>query len=1003
MPVADFSVPGWREIILGSEVMQDRVAIVGMSIKASGARNIDEYWNLVRNGMSGRRWLSHDELARREIPYRRYTHPDFVPVTYPLEECLEFDAEAFRFSALEAEFTDPQHRLMLEACYRAVEHSGHSISMLPGTVGVYLGAKSSSHGPLLEQALADEPDMLAMTRLAVGNHPDYLASRLAYKFGLTGPAITVQTACSTSAVAIHLAAQAILAGECDSAVAGGAAIDLQDAGYLYAESGIYSRRGRCEPFMTSADGTVEGNGVAVLYLRRLDDALADGDSIFAVLTATVVNNDGRTRAGFSAPGVEGQTAVIEEALDIAELKAQDIGMFEAHGTGTRIGDALEIEAASHAYLAHGAPLGGCRLTSVKANVGHMSAAAGAAGVIAAVLALLHEEIPPNEPLLRGGQPVDLSSTPFSLSDRAQPWRRGSTPRYAAVSSFGLGGTNAHLVLGEFDIDDLARRGERRAWQLLPLSADDTSRLAETVEATRLLVDTASDDQRHDVGHTLRTGRVPLAVRTSVVVPAGATRTAVRWPDAESFVSAEGPAPDVVYLLPGQGGRAAEAARQLYAGEPWFRRTVDRGLDVARAVVDDDTYARIRAAFEDGSHTADTQVAQPVLHLTGLGVHSVLGRLGVRPAAILGHSVGEVTGACLSGIMSFEDATRAVCRRAAAMADMPPGTMFAVRAAAEDLRGLPEECVVAAVNAPRACVVSSSLDAVPALTAWLDEQAVEHRRLDTSHAFHHPSMTEAAARFARYLERLDLAAPGTPLMSCRSGAWLTGFEAMDPAYWGSQLRDRVEFARAVRTVIKERPGAVFVQLGAGTSLIRALQLGGADPGRCLALMPGEDADAHQTLLSVVGRLWERGVPVDWSAYAEHDRGLRVPGPPRIFRRTPVLHPRLAGKTPAIDPVLLGTPASAHSPAPVPPQDTDEQLQPLMDAVARCWAEVLGATPAPDDDFISQGGDSISAGQLAVRLRALFPVDVPVHLPLTARTPKAIAQSLDDLLISSVTTG
>ncbi|WP_369036289.1 type I polyketide synthase [Streptomyces adonidis] len=979
--------------------MHDQVAVVGMALRTSGADDIHQFWDLLRNGRSGRTELSHADLSRRGVPSPRYTHHEYVPVTYPLENSLAFDTEAFRFSVAEAEITDPQHRLMLEGCYRAVENSGHYIGSLPGIVGVYLGARPSNHGALIGRELWEQADTLDLTRLGIGNDPDYLSNRVSYKYGLTGPALTVQTACSTSAVAIHLAVQAILAGECDSAITGGVSMDLQDAGYLYREGGIYSRRGLCEPFMATADGTVEGNGVAALFLRRLDLAVADGDRVLAVIAGTAVNNDGRARAGFAAPGVVGQRTVIEEALEVAQLKADQIGMFEAHGTGTSVGDALEVEAASHAYLGKGGVSRSCRLHSIKANVGHLAAAAGAAGVIAAILALRHEEIPPNLPLVHGVTPVELGATPFFLSDEVRPWRRGKAPRYAAVSSFGLGGTNAHLILGDADDIQFPRQGQRRGWQLLPLSADDPTRLTDTVRATRTLVEEACAEDRHGIGHTLRTGRPALGVRTCALVPADPAEPGAQWSPSDTFTEPGDHSPDIVYLLPGQGGTASDAAHRLYLAEAEFRATVDRGLTAMRRFVTQDTYARIVAAFEHGSHTGDTQVAQPVLHLVSLGIHAVLEHLGVRPAAILGHSVGEVTGACLSGVLSFEDAARAVCDRATAMADMAPGAMFAVRASVEDLHGLPEGCAVSVVNGPRASVVSAAADAVRPLLEWLDRRHAEHRRLDTSHAFHHQSMTAAATRFAQQLTQTDLAAPRIPLMSCRSGDWLTGPEAADPVYWGGQLRDRVEFARAVRTAATRFPDAMYVQLGPGTSLVRAMQLGGVSPDQCLAALPGEGADAHKSLLWTVGRLWERGAEVDWAAYAEADSGLRAPAPPRLLKTTPILHPSLSGLTPAIDPADLDR-RTASPAATARTEGAEDELQPLVEAVTGCWAEVLGAAPAPQDDFFSQGGDSIAAAQLVARLRSIFPVDIPVHLPLTARSPQGIARALDDLFIASI---
>ncbi len=961
----------------------EQVAIVGMALRAAGAGDPDAFWSMLRAGRSGRITLSPEELDRRHA--RRGS--GHVPVQYPLAGALAFDPAAFGMSTAEARFTDPQHRLVLPACYAAAESAGHDLAALPGVVGVYLGAKSSDHGALLAARLRERPDEYDPTRLAVGNTVDYLAARVAYRFGLRGPAITVQTACSSSAVAIHLAAQAILAGECDAALAGGVAVDLQDAGYHWSEGGIYSRRGRCEPYTTSADGTVEGNGVAVVLLRRLDLAIEDDDPVLGVIAGTAVNNDGRDRAGFAAPSVSGQLAVLREALEVAGVDPGVVGLLEGHGTGTRLGDALEIEAATGAYGDKTRPPH-LRLHSVKANVGHLSAAAGAAGVIACLLALRHDEIPPNLPLVEGATAVDTAETPFLLSPRAIPWPRGRAPRYAAVSSFGLGGTNAHLIIGEAPASLRRPRGPRRRWQLLPLSTDRPERLPALVVDAREGVRTG---EPHDVAHTVRVGRPALPVRAVAVVPAGDTVGAPIWPAGGT--TAPDVAPEVVYMLPGQGSMDADVAHGLFAAEPDVAATVERGLAVMRDVLDPDTLAAVRAAFTDGAPYTGTDVAQPVLHLVAAGVHALFDRLGVRPGALVGHSIGEVTAGYLSGVLDFADAARAVCRRGQAMAAAEPGVMYAVREDADRLGGLPAGCCVAARNAPGSTVLSAEAGAEPALLAWLDARGVEHRRLHTAHAFHHPGMAGAVGAFARHLREVTLRPPKVPLMSCRTAAWLDANDATDPGHWGAQLREPVDFAGALRALAEARPDALMVQIGPGTSLVRAARLGGLPAERCVAVLPGQGADAQQTLVHAVGTLWQRGVDVDWLAYAAHDTGRRVAVLPRRFATTPVLHPALVDAVPGIDPAEL---VAAPVAAPAAPAD-----DPVLAAVAAEWAHLLGAAPGPDDDFLAVGGDSITGGRFVARLRARFPVEIPVHLPLTARTPRGIAAAVDEALIAEVT--
>ncbi|MFI5525195.1 beta-ketoacyl synthase N-terminal-like domain-containing protein [Streptomyces platensis] len=816
--------------------MSDRVAVVGMSIRAAGVQSSADFWQLIRTGRSGRREIGHAELARRGVSDRRYKDPAYVPITYPMKDFLGFDLKAFGFSRPEAELTDPQHRVALEACYRAVESSGCFIGSLPDRVGVFLGSRTSDYGAQIEYRSALTDSGLDLAGLAIGTDPDYLSSRISYAYGLTGPSMTVLTACSSSGVAVHLASQAILAGECDSALAGGVAVNARDAGYLFADGGIYSPRGRCEPYMASADGTVDGNGVAVLFLRRLDVALAAGNPILGVIAGTAVNNDGRERAGFTAPGVAGQVELIEEALDVAELRSSRIGLLEGHGTGTSIGDALEIDAATQAFRSAGASADECRLHSVKANIGNLTAAAGAAGIIGCLLALRHGEIPPNAPLVEGAPPVDLRGTPFKLADHPIAWRRSEHGRYAAVSSFGLGGTNAHVIIGdaEPEVRHASRKG--RSWQLLPLSADDPERLTAAVDAVRVAVDGSSGDARQDIGHTLRTGRPELTTRATALVPADGSATGVRWPAPEGFRTApEGP-PELVFMFPGEYAGASHAALALYEAEPVFRSAVDDGLAVMEQVLDPEGFAALRGAFRHGGQPVAPQLSPPVLHLLGAGQHALLDDLGIRPDLLIGHGVGELTAAQLSGVLSFEDAARAVCWRGQAMADTAGGG-------------------------------------------------------------------EAAVRFTRRMREVRLHAPAMPAVSCATGSWLTGEEACDPGYWGAQLREHVPFDEAVRTVVSEYPEAVYLQLSGGTDLLQAARLAGAAEDAALTVTPGGEATESSSLLRTVGGLWERGVRVNWDAYAERDHALRTDLAPRSFARTPCLHPALLDHCPGIDPAEL----------------------------------------------------------------------------------------------------
>ncbi|MGN9779208.1 hybrid non-ribosomal peptide synthetase/type I polyketide synthase [Micromonospora sp. H33] len=842
----------------GRSLPDTAVAIVGMALRVPGADTPDGFWRNLRDGVESITTLSDADLLADGVPPEEFTHPDYVRALGVLDDPAGFDARFFGFSAREAQLLDPQHRLLLECAWEALEHAGHPSDATDAVTGVWAGVGESAY--LLHNLLpnADLVARVGAFQTSIGNDKDFVPTRVSYKLDLHGPSVSVQTGCSTSLVAVHMAAQALLAGECDVALAGGATIIPRRCGHRHEPGGILSADGHCRAFDADATGAVPGSGAAVVVLKRIADAVADRDVIHAVIRGSAVNNDGARKVGFTAPSVDGQADVIAEALGVADVDPDTIGYVEAHGTGTPLGDPIEVTALRSAF--HDVPAGRVALGSVKTNVGHLDTAAGVVGLIKAVLALKEREIPPSLHFRTANPELGLDGSPFRVVAARTPWPDGV--RRAGVSSFGIGGTNAHVVLEEAPPPVPSVEGRRR--HVLPLSAATPTAL--DAAAARLAAYLRANPDAHlaDVAYTLQRGRWTLPYRRTVV--GGRLDEVAEALDRPGPGLAEETATDraVLFTFPGQGAQRSGMAHALYAQEPVFRAEVDRaaellapllGEDIRRLLYPDDDE---RTAAEESVN--QTRYAQPALFVVEHALAKLWEAWGVRPAAMLGHSVGELVAACLAGVFTLPDALRLVAARGRLMQAAPPGAMLAVPLPeAELLPLLGDGLDLAAVNGPRQCTVSGAPDDIDTFAARLTERGTASRRLVTSHAFHSRSMDDAAAAFEAEVARVPRAAPDVPFVSNVTGTWITAEEATDPAYWARQLRSTVRFADGLATL--RRPDAALLEVGPGRVLTRL-----AGGPRAVASLPsaGRDADAETELLTAAGELWRQGAPVAWEA-------------------------------------------------------------------------------------------------------------------------------------------
>ncbi|MEU7575265.1 SDR family NAD(P)-dependent oxidoreductase [Micromonospora sp. NPDC049240] len=867
------------------------IAIVGLAARLPGAADVDEFWRNLVDGVESTTELTREEQLARGVSADEVDDPSWVNRAPLVDGYDEFDAGLFGMTAREAETTDPQHRLFLETCYTALQDAGYDPGRYDGAVGVYAGSGGTTYlnrYVLRNKRVGGNPH--GAVSIATGNSPNYVATNVSYRLDLRGPSMTVHTACSTSLVAFHLACEALRNGECDMALAGGVNIELPHAGYLGMD-GFTSPDGRCRPFDADANGTVWGSGVGVTLLKRLSDAIADGDTIRAVVLGNAINNDGAGKVGFTAPSIDGQMEAVAQAVGLAGIDPRTISYVEAHGTGTALGDPIEVAALSAVYTKDTEDRGWCGIGSVKSNIGHLSQPSGIVSVIKTVLAMEHGLIPPTINYESPNPAIDFADTPFYVANTLTKWDADGGPRRAGVSSFGIGGTNAHVVLEEAPAAYRAERRVRPA-HLLQVSAKTPTALDTAVRdlADHLERATAGGpDLLADVAHTLRVGRQRYAHRAAVVAGDPQTAAAALRDKRRAHRGvADGPAPRVAFMFSGQGAQYAGMGAELYGEDPAFAAAVDEcaellrpelGLDIRDLILGRDP--------EAATKLTETRWTQPALFTVEYALAAAWRAAGVTPAAMVGHSIGEYVAATLAGVLDLADALKVVAARGRLMHALPAGSMLAVTldesAVAERL---PEGLSVATVNGPGTCVVAGETALVEAFAESLGSKQ-KSKLLRTSHAFHSPMMDPILDEFTALMASVPLRAPAVPFVSNVTGTWITEAEATDPAYWAAHLRRPVRFGACVATLLAEGTWAL-VECGPGRQLANLARMQVAKAGEAQRALtplgslpgPGEPTGDLATLLGTAGALWCAGVPV---TLAVDPDARRVPLPTYPFER------------------------------------------------------------------------------------------------------------------------
>jgi phthiocerol/phenolphthiocerol synthesis type-I polyketide synthase E len=992
------------------------IAIVGMNGRFPGAPDLETFWKNLLEAKESIQFFSDDELKREGVEQSQYENPNYVKAGTELDNIDKFDASFFGFTPREAEIMDPQQRLFLECCWEVLEKAGYDSEKYPGRIGIYAGVFSSTYlfnlysNPGLYNSVGE-------LNIRHGNEKDYLATRVSYKLNLKGPSVSVQTSCSTSLVAVHFAVQNLLSGECDMAIAGGVSIVTpQKTGYMYQEGGILSPDGHCRPFDAKAKGTIFGNGLGVVVLKRLEDARNDGDTIYAVIKGSAINNDGADKVGFTAPSVNGQAEVIADAMAMAEVDPLTIGMIEAHGTGTPLGDPIEISALTQVYREQTAERNYCAIGSVKSNIGHLGVASGVAGLIKTALSLYHKKIPPTLHYKEGNPNIDFENSPFYVNSELQDWEgKNGIPRRAAVSNFGMGGTNAHIVLEEAFPTEIEAGTSTQDEQLLVLSAKSDSALTSTINRMKDYFQQNPNADLKNVSFTLQAGRHEFSNRAMLVARTRDEALEILG-NTESRKLVKGLSKKehkVAFVFPGQGSQHIKMAYGLYMKEPVFRKTFDYCCDTLLPMIKTDIRKLLYQSEDEtlaSEELQQTSLAQPTLFTIEYSLSKLLDSWGIKPSLMLGHSIGEYVAACLAGVFSLDDALQIVTIRGRLMQQMPTGKMLSVALSEPEIQGyLQGEVSIAAVNTPNLCVIAGKEEEIDALHKKLEKQGVETRMLITSHAFHSSMMDPILDEFANEIRKVQLNPPAIPYLSNLTGTWIKPEEATDPRYWSKHLRGVVRFSQGVETLLEEE--MIIVEVGPGQSLTGIIK-GHKNEDKKTIVFPllrhPKDRQTDNTvLLSAIGRIWLAGGSVDWEGLHTSHRVQRIPLPTYPFEKKRYWIDRIPSNIVPVNGTeqneQVYTKGTEEEQNPIKAEDlgavTKEKTVPIgnQQKVGAIWEELFGIDSIDvNDDFFEIGGHSLLAIQLFNRIQEEFDVELQIEDMFDDPTISGLTKQVDKAL-------
>jgi amino acid adenylation domain-containing protein len=972
----------------------EKIAIIGMSGRFPGAKNINEFWENLKNGHDAIRKFSDDELLASGVPHSLIDNPRYVKNRCVLDNVDYFDASFFGFTPRESEYTDPQHRLFLECTWEALESAGYDPDAYSGSIGVFAGCGMNQY--ILQNVITNQrmAKLISERQLQVFSDKDFLSTRVSYKLNLKGPSFDIQTACSTSLVAVHVACQNLLDYQCDMALSGGAYIHLpRVGGFLHSDGDMRSPDGYCRAFDANANGTVFGDGVGVVVLKRLQDALNDRDTIFAVIGGSAVNNDGANKVGFSAPSVDGQASVISMAHMMADVHPDSISYIEAHGTGTSIGDPIEVKALTKAFRSHTDKKQYCAIGSIKTNIGHLDAASGVTGLIKTALCLYNRQIPPSLNYSQPNPDLKIETSPFYVNTELVDWNTDHPPRRAGVSSFGVGGTNAHVIVEEAP-DTSSHDNHQEGWRMLSVSARTESALDQATDRLQAFFERNPQSNLADAAYTLHAGRRHFDFRRTVVCNSSEDAVSTLMNRSPNFINTGkvlSGQRSPVFLFTGQGSQYVGMASELYRTEQHFRETIDYCAEVLLPEMRLDLRELIFNQEDENNSVKinQTNIAQPALFIIEYALAKLWQQYGVVPKFMIGHSIGEYVAACISEVFSLDEALKLVAARGALMQQQPTGTMLSIALSEDAVESyLDQDIELSVVNSPNASVVSGENDKIDLLEKRLAEDNVRCLRLHTSHAFHSKMMEPIMAPFRSLFANMRLNHPKIPFISNLTGDWIAPEQATNPEYWADHLRHAVRFSDGVIKLLNQ-PGHYFLEVGPGntlSTLVRqvATHLGNSEQDLAdLSIIqslrhPKQSFSDRAFFLQSISKLWQIGENINLNNLYEGEERRRIPLPTYPFEHqsywidpdTAFDHERRSsfeeGST-SISSLDADDTEEREAADVLQSEIVGEAHQKTQNFIADIWRDLLGIDNiSKDSNFFELGGDSVCASQVLMRL-------------------------------------
>jgi amino acid adenylation domain-containing protein len=959
-----------------AEPLSKDIAIIGMAGYFPGAENINDFWENIIAGKSNINYFTRNELLNKGVNSKLLDDPDYVYANANIERGYYFDANFFNIIPREADFIDPQHRLFLETCYLALENGGYTKQNAEKNIGVFAGTGTNNY---LLKLLMQNPEILQSVgefQNMMNSDKDFLTTRVSYKLNLTGPSLDIQSACSTSLVALHIACQSLLNKDCKMALAGGSYVHTPSGhGYMYKPGGILSPTGYCRPFDNKADGTILGEGAGAVLLKPLEEAQKDGDFIYAIIKSTAINNDGADKVGYMAPSVEGQSKVIAKAQQKANVTADTIAYVETHGTGTKIGDPIEITALKQVFAETNEKT--CALGAVKANIGHLDAAAGVAGLIKTVLALKNKMIPPLVNFTDYNSDLNIDSSPFYAPTVSSNWeRKNNIPRRAAVSSFGIGGTNAHCILEEWEDEKV--KTDNVKYQFLPFSGKTELAVQQQIANFQKYFQ-KNEYALQDIAYTLQKHREVFDYRQ---VFYGKNPT-----DLQNSIPIRGKkrfdSPQTVFLLTGQGSQYFQMAKGLYDEFEVFRNSLNKAFRILEDQFKINFETILFGNSNEKKQINHTEFAQPLIVSVQYSLYTLLKAFGVQPDILIGHSIGELTAACISGVFTYEDTLYLAGIRGKIMQAQASGSMMAVGLSYQELINLiPETIEISLINAPNFCVVSG------------DDQSIQHFKtsfqktrpdvlvslLNTSHAFHSRLMNPAITLFEQEIARVKKNTPKIPFISNVSGHIVTDIEAMSASYWGKHIREKVNFADGINYLVNKE--SLFIEVGPGNMLSSLLaQFGKSDKFSTVTTLPShrrENTDVD-TFMSGLAKYWIYGGTVDWSKHKTEDaQKISIPG--YVFESSQHLLNKKNFFSFDISEPFTTDSATVNEDSSVNElihvSENESNANDLLSVLVKIWSHSFGKKIEITDDFFELGGHSLLASQITTKINKEFKIKLPL---------------------------